>query len=416
MVKAELSAIVVTRCSYREVGLLMRLLANQTIASRMEIVFCYPKGGRGDLPQAIASCFASIVRLETPSGISPALSRALGIEKVSAPLVVLTEEHCFPNRSWAEHLVAAHGRADWAAVSPVFHNANPKFAESWAQFLLEYGDFAFPHPGGELPCLPGHNCCYRTARLREVGPDLVSYLSNETLFHWTMKEHGWRYHLEAESPCVPHQYYDLECHVSRPTVQGRPYDLQARASKHVAAASRASFYFSAHPAIPLLRLVHGRKLWHRAHYPRQEAAPSLHLIGGLIRIWFGEMVGSVLGWRWQSSHFSPWSSSIVAASLRGGGAHRARHVSDRGVRSPLRHFWCPRQMIPAGWPSYTAPMRADSGPWAQLLVCGPPGFTQTARLEPRPFASVVFTENGAFAGDARSNAGRRVCAWLRQRL
>ena len=28
----------------------------------------------------------------------------------------------------------------------------------------------------------------------------------------------------------------------------------------------------------------------------------------------------------------------------------------------------------------------------ELVVCGPPGFTQTARLEPGPLASVVFTE------------------------
>ena len=256
MVKAELSAIVVTRCSYREVELLMRLLANQTIASRMEIVFCYPVGGHGDLPQSIASCFASVVYLETPRDISPALSRALGIEKVSAPFVVFTEEHCFPDRSWAEHLVATHSRADWAAVSPVFHNANPKFAESWALFLLEYGNFAFPHPGGELPCLPGTDSCYRTTRLREVGSALGFYLGNETLLHWTMKEHGWRYYLEPKA----HVFH------TNVTILSAVYLTSFNAGRRFAY-TRAStwprfariFYFLGAPVISLLRLLRGRK-------------------------------------------------------------------------------------------------------------------------------------------------------------
>jgi hypothetical protein len=290
VVKAELSAIVVTRCSYRQVELLMRLLANQTIASRMEVVFCHPKGESGDLPQSITSCFSSVVWLETPRDISPAQSRALAVEKVSAPLVVFTEEHCFPDRSWAEHLVAAHSRADWAAVSPAFHNANPKFAESWALFLLEYGDFAFPHPGGELPCLPGNNSCYRTARLREVGSALGFYLSNETLLHWTMKNHGWRYCLEPNA----HVFH------TNVTILSAMYLTSFNAGRRFAY-TRAStwsrfgriFYFLGAPLIPLLRLLRGRAHWRRAYGAPLRGGTTIHLIGGLIVSGFGEMLGSV---------------------------------------------------------------------------------------------------------------------------
>jgi hypothetical protein len=156
--------------------------------------------------------------------------------------------------------------------------------------LLEYGNFAFPHPGGELPCLPGNNSCYRTARLQEVGSTLGFYLSNETLLHWTMKQHGWRYYLEPKA----HVFH------TNVTILSAMYLTSFNAGRRFAR-TRAStwprfarvFYFLGAPVIPMLRLVRGRKHWRRAHASPLKGGTIVHLIGGLIASGFGEMVGSV---------------------------------------------------------------------------------------------------------------------------
>ena len=74
-------------------------------------------------------------------------------------MVVLSEDHSFPEAGWAEALIEAH-RGPWSVVGPVVRNANPDSLISWADFLLGYGTWLDPAPGGEISQLPGHNSSY----------------------------------------------------------------------------------------------------------------------------------------------------------------------------------------------------------------------------------------------------------------
>ena len=93
-------------------------------------------------------------------------ARARGVRAARAPIVAFTEDHSFPQPGWAAALVAAF-TGGVSVVGPMVENANPGSAVSWANFLLEYGEWMPPgRPHGHAH-LPGHNSAYRRAVLLE---------------------------------------------------------------------------------------------------------------------------------------------------------------------------------------------------------------------------------------------------------
>lgn len=188
-----MSAIVLTPDSYDNVRQLMRHLRAQTIAHRMEIVFVAPDVARLNLPMEELSCFQGI---QTASLGGPPRStasvRAVGVRAATAPIIAMTEEHSHPEPDWAEHLLAAYENGPWAAVGPGIVNANPESPISWANFLLEYGQWSDPVPACEPEHLPGHNCSYRRDLLLAYGEDLETMLEAESLIHWDLTAKGHR--------------------------------------------------------------------------------------------------------------------------------------------------------------------------------------------------------------------------------
>ena len=94
------------------------------------------------------------------------------MREASAPIVVFTEDHCFPEPEWAAALLARHAEP-WAAVGPVLRNANPETTVSWADLLIAYGPWLAPGVAGPKDHLPGHNSSYKTSVLREYGDRLA---------------------------------------------------------------------------------------------------------------------------------------------------------------------------------------------------------------------------------------------------
>ncbi|MBC8136094.1 MAG: hypothetical protein H8F28_09435 [Fibrella sp.] len=189
----EIAAIVLVPHTYKSIAQLMRHLRAQTVADRMEIVFVAPDVRELNPPDDEISCFAA-VRAVSPGEPfrSSASARVPGVRAATAPVVALTEEHSLPEADWAANILAAYASGEWAAVGPGIVNANPDSAISWANFLLEYGQWSDPVPAGETEHLPGHNCTYRREMLLGYGDNLGTMLEAESLIHWDLRARGHR--------------------------------------------------------------------------------------------------------------------------------------------------------------------------------------------------------------------------------
>ena len=118
-------------------------------------------------------------------------ARAAGIRAATSPVVVLTEDHCWPEPEWAEALLRAHRGGDTVA-GPAVVNANPHTVLSWANFLVEYSEWMFPCSTTTVAHLPGHNSSYKRDVLMALGPDLAPQLEAESLLHWRLHAEGAR--------------------------------------------------------------------------------------------------------------------------------------------------------------------------------------------------------------------------------
>lgn len=177
----------------------MRRLQSQTICGRMEIVLVTPVAHAHEADAALLAGFSSWKAVIVPEVASMSEARAAGVAAASGRYIVFTEDHCFPEREWAEAIVDAFEHHGADVVGPVFLNANPQFALSWSIFLQEYADWMAPHPGGLMHHLPGHNGAYRREQLLALGANLKGAIEAESALHFEWHAQGLRLWLEPRA-------------------------------------------------------------------------------------------------------------------------------------------------------------------------------------------------------------------------
>jgi hypothetical protein len=285
-----LSAIVVAPEGWAPVRNTVRHLAAQSIADKIEVVFVVPRGipFETDVP---LDGFAGTHVVEVDGIVGGASGYADGVRAATAPFVVLTEDHCYPEPGWAAALLGAYdGRT--AVVGPVVAHANRGGAIAWADYLLGYGPWLDPTPGGEVEYLPGHNSSYRRAALLAYEPELDRWLEAESVLHWDLREKGWRLVLEPKARTHHFSF-------SRPSSWLTATYLQSRAfagrRTRDAGLARRLFWVAACPLIPAVRL---RRCVRDSR--RSSAGPSLiralpALAASLAVSAVGEAVGYALG-------------------------------------------------------------------------------------------------------------------------
>lgn len=247
---ASLSAIVLSPDGMSSVRRLLGHLARQTARAEMELVFVFPASVAAELDEPGLDDFAA-VRLATVHDMeNTSVARAAGIRAATTPVIVLTEDHSFPEPGWAEALIAAH-QGDWAVVGPSVKNGNPDSLVSWANLAIEYSDWLHPVPAGEIEHLPGHNSAYkRDILMRHYDDDLENWFDSESVMHWDMGSRGYR--LAADPAAVTHHW-----NVSKlwPTLR-----LRWHAGRQFAGScrlrwprARSLLYFCASPLVPFVR-------------------------------------------------------------------------------------------------------------------------------------------------------------------
>jgi hypothetical protein len=167
-----LSVVTATPDGFGRLRILLRHLAAQTIAGRLELIVVAPD--EVPMDAKCAEVVAALGRVTVlPVGPIDDADRSLaqGVRKAQAPVVALVEDHAYPEPEWAEALVAAH-RGPWAAVGPAFRNANPGSGFSWANMLLAYGHWTGRDEPGAMPYIARHNSSFKLDVLLSYGEEL----------------------------------------------------------------------------------------------------------------------------------------------------------------------------------------------------------------------------------------------------
>lgn len=199
-----LSVVLVAALGFDVIERTMAHLAQQSIASEIELLVMSPSPTHVVVPEAIEQRFFRLQILEAGPKRLLGEARAAGIRAAQAPFVALSEDHCFPEPLWAEMLVRQM-RAGAVVAGPAILNANPETAISWGAMMIAYEQWMEPRAereeAREAPFCPGHNSMYARDRLLELGDDLEALISSEVLIHWYFADRGERVVFEPRARC-----------------------------------------------------------------------------------------------------------------------------------------------------------------------------------------------------------------------
>jgi hypothetical protein len=286
-----LSVILVTPENYHSLRAVVRHLRAQSICHLLEIVIATPSAGALDLDPADLSAFGQYQVVEIGPLVDTPAARAAAVQRCRAPVVVFGEDHCYPAAGWAAALVDAHQNG-WAAVGPVFNNANPGLPLSWANLFLEYGPYLEPVSAGTRLDLPGHNSSYKRDLLLAYGDRLGTILEIDSMLHQDLRSRGHQLYLEPAArvfhismtrlePAVRETYWYSRCFAA---MRARPWPLWRRA-----------VYVLGAPLIPAVRLWRTLPIIRRTGRLWQLPALLPYLLLKLATSAFGELIGVSLG-------------------------------------------------------------------------------------------------------------------------
>ena len=309
----EMSVVIVTPDRYETIRKTVQHLRAQTVNDRLELVIVAPSAGQLGLDDRELKDFFQFRVVEVGAISSIARAYAAGIRQASAPVVVLSEDHSFPETRWAEALIERH-REPWAVVGPAVRNANPDGLISWADFLLGYGAWLDPAPAGEIDHLPGHNSSYKRAILLDYDSELEALLEAECVLHWELMRRGYRFYLEEAAKTAHLNFGRVSPWIPYLVQAGRVF-AAARARRWPL--RRRMLYAGGAPLIPFVRLWRIRSDIRRPGRPAHlwpRVVPAL-LMGLTL-----DAVGQALGYA-----FGAGSAGQKLSSFE---FHRDRHAAE----------------------------------------------------------------------------------------
>lgn len=286
-----LTAVILTPAGFATIRRTVGHIVAQDIASSIELLIVAPDAQALGIDAGAVEGLHSVKVVEADAGLHGGIPRAAAIMAAAAPVVVFTEDHCFPAAGWASAIVDAH-RGPWVAVGPVVHNANPGIV-SWADLLMGYGPWLAPGQSGEREHLPGHNSSYKCEALRALGDELPSLMESETPLQWRLRAEGHRLYLEARAS-VSHTNFDRWGTWLRVAYHAGRVFAATRALNWTAA--RRALFAMASPLIPFVRFQRHVRQGFAAGLSRAlvlRVMPALAV--GLVVDGFGQAVGMLVG-------------------------------------------------------------------------------------------------------------------------
>lgn len=284
-----ISVIIISPDGYETIQPLLRRLKAQTIRQQLELVFVAPAGTMGSTDEIAADGFAAVKKIEIRDMKRSSHARAAGIRAAASPIVVLTEDHSFPEPEWAASLVHAHC-GDWAVVGPAVKNGNPGSLLSWANFLIEYSEWLYPASGGVRHHLPGHNSSYKREALLPYLGDLENWLETESVLHWDLESRGKRLYLEPLA-CIRHLNFSR--FRSSVTLRFHAGRLFAGMRRRNWSARRRALYAGLFFLIPLVRLA---RIWRELLRPGRPFRLAFACLPWMMPLLLIDALGEMMGY------------------------------------------------------------------------------------------------------------------------
>jgi hypothetical protein len=273
--------------AWRHVDRVVACLLEQEEAGRIELVLAGPLTLEQEVPAHVRERMWGVkVVAGDPREMHE--SRAAGLLSATAPLAVIGETHCYPQRGWARAFIETFEEGTWDAIGPRIENANPATGLSWANLALDYGPFLDPQRG-EAEALPGQNTAVRTALLEPYRHELGDRMRMPYLFFRTLREGGARLFVEPAARSAHLNVTDRRAWLSERFGAGRVFAADRRIGWPL---WRRALYVAGSPAIPLLRLRRALRDLRRGGAPRRAIAP---LVAGLVASGVGEAAGYACG-------------------------------------------------------------------------------------------------------------------------
>jgi hypothetical protein len=267
-------------------------LGRQTIAGRIELLICAPDADRFPVDADAVAPLHSVRVLEAGDLAATGPARARAIREARADVIAFTEDHCFPDPTWAEALLRAH-REPHAAVAPALRNANPETLVSWADLMVAYGRWVAPGRRGVLSLLPGHNISYKRRLLLQYGADLDRLMEAETLLLWDLRARGHTLLFEPAATTAHTNFSRLDAWLDAQWHLGRVFAATRAGGWPVL---RRVAYAAASPAIPFIRLGHIVRHGLRNGLPGSRIAVALPLVTLALAVDFvAQATGALFG-------------------------------------------------------------------------------------------------------------------------
>ena len=288
----EMSVVIITPDRFAAIRRAITHLRAQSVRDQLEVVIVAPSAEELEADDLELAPFHSVQVVEVGHLGSVGEANAMGVRRARAPLVAFVEEHSYPQPGWAEALLEAHLQP-WAAVGPVVSNANERSLVAWADFLIGYGPWMDPSPGGVRDLLPGHNSSYKRTLLLEYGPQLDLMLESETTLHSSLRQKGHQLYLEPGARISHLNYENLSVWIRAQYLSGRAF--AADRAEHWSSSRRLLFTVGG-PLIPLVRVRRTLGQMRGARQPLSRSAmvfPAVLL--GLAVSAAGEMMGYCWG-------------------------------------------------------------------------------------------------------------------------
>ena len=287
-----LSAILTMPRDFESIRKTIRHICAQTVRDQMELVIVTTREKAALIETAELRSLAAWQVVTLAEMRTGAVGWAAGIRRARAPIVVMCEDHSYPEPSWAEALIDAH-KKEYAAVGPIMRNANPHSLISWANFLLCFSEWFSADRSGLISSGPGHNTCYKRELLLDYD-DLERWLTTERLLHLDLGAKGHRILLESRATTHHVNMSLAGSYLRHAFLGGRVFGASRSAHWSTFTALAHAAAFPLVPAIRLSRLM--RDIDTAAKRREARFWPALPwILAGLLVHALGEAVGYVGG-------------------------------------------------------------------------------------------------------------------------
>jgi len=247
----KLSVVMLGYCSSENFLMALDHLRSQTVSTLLEFIIVTRSRKELNWAPSNLEGFSNYKILEIGKFESEGAAKAAGVMAASAPLVAFTEDHSYPDPLWAEALINAHYKGNFAVVGSVMLNANPHSNISWGSFLVLYSPWMAARPQEEVKHLPGNHSCYKRELLLSYCSRLSEMLEAESVLQWDLFNKGHHLYQEPMARVYHLNYSRLGPILSEYYLYSRIF---AANRTHGWNGIRRMLYALGSPILPMIRL------------------------------------------------------------------------------------------------------------------------------------------------------------------